>query len=65
MWAAIAPDEYGFGANVNPAVPHPRWSQTTERLLGSNARAPTEIYNGYEEFVSSLYGGLKGEKLFV
>ncbi|HEY6434313.1 MAG TPA: protein-methionine-sulfoxide reductase catalytic subunit MsrP [Acetobacteraceae bacterium] len=65
MWAAIAPDEYGFWANVNPAVPHPRWSQATERVLGSNERVPTQIYNGYGEYVSSLYDGLKGEKLFM
>ncbi len=65
MWASIAPDEYGFWANVNPAVPHPRWSQATERVLGSNERVPTQIYNGYGEFVSSLYVGLKNEKLFM
>ena len=62
---AIAPDEYGFWANVNPAVSHPRWSQATERVIGSDERVPTQIYNGYGEFVSSLYDGLKGEKLFM
>lgn len=65
MWAQIAPDEYGFWANVNPAVPHPRWSQATERVLGSNERVPTVIYNGYGEYVSSLYAGIKGERLFM
>jgi len=65
MWAQIAPDEYGFWANVNPAVPHPRWSQATERVLGTDERVPTQIYNGYGEFVSSLYDGMKGEKLFM
>jgi len=65
MWAQIAPDEYGFWANVNPAVPHPRWSQATERVLGSDERVPTQIYNGYGEFVASLYDGMKGEKLFM
>jgi methionine sulfoxide reductase catalytic subunit len=65
FWAAIAPDEYGFWANVNPAVPHPRWSQATERVLGTNERVPTQIYNGYGEFVTALYVGLKGEKLFM
>jgi len=65
MWAQIAPDEYGFWANVNPAVPHPRWSQATERVLGTNERVPTQIYNGYGQWVSSLYDGLKGEKLFM
>jgi methionine sulfoxide reductase catalytic subunit len=65
MWAQIAPSEYGFWANVNPAVPHPRWSQATERVLGSDERVPTRIYNGYGDYVSSLYAGMKGEKLFM
>ena len=46
FWQAINPDEYGFWANVNPAVPHPRWSQATERLLSTDERVPTVIYNG-------------------
>ena len=65
MWAQIAPDEYGFWANVNPAVPHPRWSQASERVLGSDERVPTQIYNGYGDYVASLYAGMKGEKLFM
>jgi sulfoxide reductase catalytic subunit YedY len=65
MWAQIAPSEYGFWANVNPAVPHPRWSQATERVLGSDERVPTQIYNGYSAYVSSLYAGMKGERLFM
>ena len=65
MWASIAPDEYGFWANVNPAVPHPRWSQATERVLGTNERVPTQIFNGYGEYVSSLYAGMKNERLFM
>lgn len=65
FWQALAPDEYGFWANVNPAVSHPRWSQAKERLLGSDEIVPTVIYNGYGEWVASLYDGLKGEKLFV
>jgi methionine sulfoxide reductase catalytic subunit len=64
-WEALQSDEYGFWANVNPEVPHPRWSQATERVLGSNERVPTQLYNGYGEFVASLYDGLKGEKLFM
>lgn len=64
FWSTLAPDEYGFWANVNPAVPHPRWSQATERLLGSDERVPTQIYNGYGEWVASLYSGLSGEQLF-
>lgn len=55
FWNDLAPKEYGFTANVNPKVPHPRWSQATERLIGSGERVPTKIYNGYEEFVKELY----------
>jgi sulfoxide reductase catalytic subunit YedY len=65
FWAQIQPDEYGFWANVNPAVPHPRWSQATERLLGSDERVPTVIWNGYGEFVASMYTDKKNERLFV
>lgn len=65
FWERIQPSEYGFWANVNPAVPHPRWSQATERLLGSNERVPTRIYNGYGEFVAALYEDKAGERLYV
>ncbi len=65
FWQAIQPSEYGFWANVNPAVSHPRWSQAQERLLGSNEMVPTQIYNGYGEFVASLYSDRKNEKLFM
>jgi sulfoxide reductase catalytic subunit YedY len=65
FWEAINPDEYGFWANVNPAVPHPRWSQANERLIGTNDRVPTQIYNGYGSSVASLYSGRQGEKLFM
>ena len=65
FWETIAGNEYGFWANVNPAVPHPRWSQATERVLGSGERVPTRIYNGYGEFVADLYAGLGGEKLYM
>jgi methionine sulfoxide reductase catalytic subunit len=65
FWQALAPDEYGFWANVNPAVAHPRWSQARERLLGSDEMVPTVIYNGYGDFVASLYVGLGNEKLFM
>jgi sulfoxide reductase catalytic subunit YedY len=64
-WEALASDEYGFWANVNPDVPHPRWSQASERVLGSDQRVPTVIYNGYGDYVASLYDGVKGEKLFM
>jgi sulfoxide reductase catalytic subunit YedY len=65
FWQAIQPAEYGFWANVNPAVSHPRWSQARERLLGNNEMVPTQIYNGYGEFVASLYTDRKNEKLFM
>ncbi len=65
FWQAIQPAEYGFWANVNPDVAHPRWSQARERLLGSNEMVPTQIYNGYGEFVASLYTDRKNEKLFM
>ena len=56
FWNIILPREYGFEANVNPNVPHPRWSQATEWMIGSMDRHPTVIYNGYGEYVSHLYG---------
>jgi methionine sulfoxide reductase catalytic subunit len=65
FWQAISPSEYGFWANVNPDVSHPRWSQARERLLGSGEMVPTVIYNGYGDFVASLYVGLGNEKLFM
>ena len=64
-WEALAADEYGFWANVNPAVPHPRWSQESERVLGSDERVPTLIFNGYGEFVAHLYDGLEKERLYA
>lgn len=57
-WALAAPDEYGFYANVNPAVDHPRWSQATERRIGEVARRKTLPFNGYAESVAGLYKGL-------
>lgn len=65
FWEALAPNEYGFWANVNPEVPHPRWSQATERNIGTGERVPTRIYNGYGEFVADLYKDLEGEKLYM
>jgi methionine sulfoxide reductase catalytic subunit len=65
FWEQLAGDEYGFWANVNPEVPHPRWSQASERIIGSNEQVPTRLYNGYGEFVAGLYKGLEGEKLFM
>ncbi|MEM1398237.1 MAG: protein-methionine-sulfoxide reductase catalytic subunit MsrP [Pseudomonadota bacterium] len=57
--------EYGFWANVNPEVDHPRWSQATERVLGLDERVPTLYLNGYAEFVGSLYDGLEDEPLYM
>ena len=65
FWEELAPQEYGFWANVNPEVSHPRWSQATERVLGTNERVPTLLYNGYQEFVGYLYAGLEDEPLFM
>ncbi|MBU8900423.1 protein-methionine-sulfoxide reductase catalytic subunit MsrP [Corallococcus sp. H22C18031201] len=57
-WNLAAPREYGFYANVNPAVDHPRWSQAHERRLGEFRRRPTLPFNGYAEQVASLYQGM-------
>jgi sulfoxide reductase catalytic subunit YedY len=65
MWEELQSSEYGFWANVNPAVPHPRWSQASEELIGTGERRPTLIYNGYGEYVAGLYKGMDGEKLFM
>ncbi len=65
FWEGIQSSEYGFWANVNPAVAHPRWSQATERLLGSDERVPTQLFNGYAEQVAALYADRKSEKLFM
>jgi methionine sulfoxide reductase catalytic subunit len=58
FWSTIAPDEYGFYANVNPDVPHPRWSQSTERRIGEISRRKTLLFNGYTDQVGQLYTGL-------
>jgi len=55
FWNTLVANEYGFEANVNPNMPHPRWSQSTERMLGTNARYRTMLYNGYEKYVADLY----------
>ena len=55
FWNTVAPREYGFESNVNPNVPHPRWSQATEQMLGSGERRPTMLYNGYGQWVAHLY----------
>jgi sulfoxide reductase catalytic subunit YedY len=63
-WNLAAPDEYGFYANVNPAVDHPRWSQATERRIGDFLRRPTLPFNGYAEQVASLYAGMDLRRSF-
>jgi sulfoxide reductase catalytic subunit YedY len=57
-WNKAASDEYGFYSNVNPSVPHPRWSQATERRIGEYSRRPTLPFNGYAEEVAALYAGM-------
>ena len=57
-WMRAAPDEYGFYANVNPNVPHPRWSQASERRIGQLERLKTLLFNGYAEEVAHLYAGM-------
>lgn len=64
-WEKLQASEYGFWANVNPAVSHPRWSQAHERLLGGDERVPTQLYNGYAAQVAGLYQDMAGEKLFM
>ncbi len=66
FWEEIQPSEYGFWANVNPAFSHPRWTQATERDLGSDERIPTKIWNGYGEFVAHMYADMpQDRRLFM
>ena len=65
FWEEIQGSEYGFWANVNPEVSHPRWSQANERLIGTDERVATRLYNGYGEFVAHLYEGMDDERLFM
>jgi sulfoxide reductase catalytic subunit YedY len=58
LWMNAAPNEYGFYANVNPGVDHPRWSQGTERRIGELGRRKTLMFNGYAEEVAHLYSGM-------
>jgi methionine sulfoxide reductase catalytic subunit len=64
FWQAIQSTEYGFWANVNPEVPHPRWSQATEEVLGTGERVPSVLYNGYGEYVADLYKGMEKDPIF-
>jgi len=63
-WSSYAPNEYGFYANVNPHVDHPRWSQATEQRIGEPGRRPTLMFNGYEDQVGHLYAGMDLRKNF-
>jgi len=63
-WMLAAPNEYGFYANVNPDVNHPRWTQSTERRIGEVGRRKTLMFNGYEKEVASLYEGMDLRKHF-
>jgi sulfoxide reductase catalytic subunit YedY len=63
-WSIMAPSEYGFYANVNPEVSHPRWSQRADRPLGSIRQKPTQMFNGYGDQVASLYSGMDLRKNF-
>jgi sulfoxide reductase catalytic subunit YedY len=65
FWETLQASEYGFWANVNPAVPHPRWSQANESMIGTNERRPTLLFNGYGEFVAELYRGKENERLYL
>jgi sulfoxide reductase catalytic subunit YedY len=58
LWMAAAPHEYGFYANVNPEVSHPRWSQASERRIGESGRRDTLMFNGYEQEVAHLYADM-------
>jgi sulfoxide reductase catalytic subunit YedY len=63
-WSLAAPTEYGFYANVNPEVDHPRWSQATERRIGELRRRKTLPFNGYGEWVASMYSGMDLRRYF-
>jgi sulfoxide reductase catalytic subunit YedY len=65
FWEALQASEYGFWANVNPEVPHPRWSQATEELIGMGERRPTMLFNGYGDYVAHIYKGLENERLYA
>jgi len=58
FWSKLSKDEYGFWANINPEIPHPRWSQAQEWLISTGDVYPTQLYNGYGEWVSEMYGDL-------
>jgi sulfoxide reductase catalytic subunit YedY len=57
FWNTLVSEEYDFIANVNPKIPHPRWSQAFERMIGTDERRETVLFNGYGEYVAGMYGG--------
>jgi sulfoxide reductase catalytic subunit YedY len=63
-WTSQRPDEYGFYANVNPFVSHPRWSQARERRIGEDGRRDTVIFNGYGDQVERLYAGMNLKRYY-
>ena len=65
FWEDLQSSEYGFWANVNPEVAHPRWSQASEEVIGTNTRRPTLLFNGYGDYVADLYKGLEKERLWA
>ncbi|HWA46402.1 MAG TPA: protein-methionine-sulfoxide reductase catalytic subunit MsrP [Hypericibacter adhaerens] len=65
FWQALQASEYGFWANVNPEVPHPRWSQAHERVLGTDQVVATQLFNGYADEVAGLYKDLQNERLYA
>ena len=64
FWQKLQNSEYGFWANVNPKVDHPRWSQAMEEVIGTGEKKPTLLFNGYAEQVASLYAGMEGQKIW-
>jgi sulfoxide reductase catalytic subunit YedY len=65
FWENLQASEYGFWANVNPQVAHPRWSQATEQVIGTSERRPTLLFNGYGEYVADMYKDLQNERLWA
>ncbi len=65
FWETVGPGEYGFWANVNPGVPHARWSQKQEKVLQTGLYIPTQMFNGYSDQVAHLYKDMKGQQLYM
>ncbi len=65
FWEQLQASEYGFWANVNPKVSHPRWSQASEEVVGTGKRVPTQLFNGYADYVADLYTNRQDERLWA